>query len=364
MIGKYLPFPMRLFLAVRGGFAMTDPLAEDSDTAIRLYLALFTLGLVLGCVDQAVDQHWTKASICFVLSLPCAVIEFRWKKLKQWRKRRKERTSRVIPYDSTPKEQTSLETPEKKEEMVFVDVTPAYLLNFYKEHIGVQADKLAEAYVGKWMKVSGRLGNVERFLEISWRATFEQSTEEIVLQGGFITMMFYEQKWIDRLAVLRRGDKINVIGQIRMMVASSLVLEKCQLSDIDFKKMAETVYPPPDTFVPMEQAARRAFEAVEHYPKAPRDINPKVVTRYYADLIRISIKSPLYGCAPGSRNKTLVPPDSAEHLYIMQHDDYDASKLWKLSDKKNPAYTEVSIKESDLVKAINAVEDLVKEASK
>jgi hypothetical protein len=41
-----------------------------------------------------------------------------------------------------------------------VDVTPAYLASLYGEHTEIQADKLLEAFVGKWMRVSGSVEEV------------------------------------------------------------------------------------------------------------------------------------------------------------------------------------------------------------
>jgi hypothetical protein len=43
-----------------------------------------------------------------------------------------------------------------------VDVSPDYLRGLFKDHTSIQAQKLVAAYLGKWMRTSGRLGDVLR----------------------------------------------------------------------------------------------------------------------------------------------------------------------------------------------------------
>ncbi len=43
---------------------------------------------------------------------------------------------------------------------VIVDVTPDYLMGLFDQHTSVQAQKLIEPYIGKWIRVSGRLHDV------------------------------------------------------------------------------------------------------------------------------------------------------------------------------------------------------------
>lgn len=157
------------------------------------------------------------------ITVPIGIGMFVWVAYEKWLDRR---TPAVAKRDFRiePKKQ------ELMQEREFVDVEPAYLLKLYKDHISVQADKLAGVYVGKWMKVSGRLGNVERFLN-SWRVRFEFNLEESVRQGGDVSMFFDDEMQVDRLATLKRGDQITVVGQIKPMVAALLILEKCELAE-------------------------------------------------------------------------------------------------------------------------------------
>jgi len=45
---------------------------------------------------------------------------------------------------------------------VFVgeNVTPKYLVSFFEEHTSIQASQMAKPFIGKWMKISGRLNEV------------------------------------------------------------------------------------------------------------------------------------------------------------------------------------------------------------
>ena len=70
---------------------------------------------------------------------------------------------------------------------IVVDVTPEYLTGLFKQHLNVQAKKLIEAYIGKWMKVSGPLGDVY-FNQVTFgqRRPFERATVYMYPSAGFM----------------------------------------------------------------------------------------------------------------------------------------------------------------------------------
>lgn len=108
------------------------------------------------------------------------------------------------------------------DERIIVDVTPEHLGRFVNQHTAIQADKLVEAYLGKWIKVAGPLGNV-----YSGAVTFAYRTFGDVT----IYMYFDMEKWKDRLSVLTRDARINVIGQIKRVSSMEVQLENCELID-------------------------------------------------------------------------------------------------------------------------------------
>lgn len=126
----------------------------------------------------------------------------------------------------------------ERQERVFVaaSITPEYLLAFFREHTATQARKLAEAYVGKWMKVSGSLGDVNSYDESLATVAFASRDVAFGEQTWFDytgLFMYFHDRWVDRVAILKRGDKLTVIGQIKEVERIALLLDNCELVDSD-----------------------------------------------------------------------------------------------------------------------------------
>jgi hypothetical protein len=98
-----------------------------------------------------------------------------------------------------------------------VDVTPEYLMHFFEGHTDMQARARVADFIGKWMQVSGPLGNVSPELQVSFA------------DKSPVHMFFHKKKWGDRLLTLSRGDNITVIGQIAYVERGNLVLYSCEL---------------------------------------------------------------------------------------------------------------------------------------
>lgn len=109
---------------------------------------------------------------------------------------------------------------------VLVDVTPQYLTDFFREHTDIQAKKLLEAFIGKWMRVSGPVGDVYAHDESNATVYFNPPT----YRRTKILMYFNDKRNIDeRLRVRRKGDAITVIGQIDWAWPHALELDNCEL---------------------------------------------------------------------------------------------------------------------------------------
>ena len=109
---------------------------------------------------------------------------------------------------------------------VLVDVTPQYLTDFFREHTDIQARKLLEAFIGKWMRVSGPVGDVYPNDESNATVYFYPPT-----YGRTQVLMYFNDKAIidDRLRVLKKGDRKTVIGQIDWAWPQQLELDNCEL---------------------------------------------------------------------------------------------------------------------------------------
>jgi hypothetical protein len=116
-------------------------------------------------------------------------------------------------------------------ERIIVDVEPQYLIKLFDAHTDVQAKKLVEAYIGKWLVVSGEVVNVIGG-EDEWSVFIKLHPNDPKDFNTYIVGMYFrEKKWIDRIAVLRRGDKITAVGQIEAVDVFSIRLNNCELTD-------------------------------------------------------------------------------------------------------------------------------------
>jgi len=111
---------------------------------------------------------------------------------------------------------------------IIVDVTPEYLMDLYKDRMTVQGDALFAPYKSKWMKLSGPAGNIT-----SGGGPWGISVFFALDPGpnsGKIVELFFDDKWKDSLAVLRKGQKISALCQIAD-AASGLILRvtSCEL---------------------------------------------------------------------------------------------------------------------------------------
>jgi hypothetical protein len=107
-----------------------------------------------------------------------------------------------------------------------VGVTPEYLTELFDEHTSIQAEKLIEAFIGKWMRLSGPVGNVSAIGEDAVSVSLKSETFE----HPVVFLRFYGKCTIEnQLRVLKKGDEITVIGQIREVTSMWIELENCEL---------------------------------------------------------------------------------------------------------------------------------------
>jgi predicted thioredoxin/glutaredoxin len=116
--------------------------------------------------------------------------------------------------------QSEGETPDR----VIVNVAPEYLTGFFKEHTEAQANKLVSAYIGKWIKISGFVGDVG--LSESFATVYMELPQCIA-----VYLQFNGKKLMNRVEVIRRGEEIHAIGQIDRVSAATFRLKNCELLD-------------------------------------------------------------------------------------------------------------------------------------
>jgi hypothetical protein len=148
-----------------------------------------------------------------------------------------EKTANTPPNEAAavhPKAPESTRNQDEKQDRVFVgeNITPKYLIGIFREHTDIQGAALTSAYLGKWMKVSGSLGNVISTSPYRAQLTFERAEVPLTERTWFDYtdfFMMFRKPWIDRLAIARRGDRLTVIGQIERIDGVSVQLDSCEL---------------------------------------------------------------------------------------------------------------------------------------
>jgi hypothetical protein len=99
---------------------------------------------------------------------------------------------------------------------------PRELCSVYQDHISVQADKLAEVYIGKWLRVSGTLDDVHHQQDGIHVSLVEY------LQPPAIHATFHDSAG-PHLFHLQRNSPISLIGQIKSISAYNVFLGNCEL---------------------------------------------------------------------------------------------------------------------------------------
>jgi hypothetical protein len=95
------------------------------------------------------------------------------------------------------------------------------LTGLFDEHTSIQAEKLVEAFIGKWVRVSGTVGNVTAIAGGGAKVQLPRDSEH-----SMVFMRFNDKSVVE---VLKKGDPITVIGKIRQVSTLWLELENCEL---------------------------------------------------------------------------------------------------------------------------------------
>jgi putative nucleic acid binding protein len=133
-----------------------------------------------------------------------------------------------VPAVQVPAPPTIADSPQEVKlppNREIIDATPDYLVALFDQHTSIQAQRLIEPYIGKWMIVSGRLRDIADHGHGS-QLTFESSA---INEFGVVFMWFRQPDRSDRLSVLRRGTELTVLGQIRWVNKIEVNLDNCEL---------------------------------------------------------------------------------------------------------------------------------------
>jgi hypothetical protein len=125
--------------------------------------------------------------------------------------------------------------PDPPKQFVDPHVTPDCLVGLYDGNTALRAETLISEQIGKWMSVSGPLGEIHpgSIMLTSGRRTrslavFAYGTKPTVY-------MWFSDEWFHRLALLPQNQNISVVGKIKNVTGynSKVELENCELVDPD-----------------------------------------------------------------------------------------------------------------------------------
>lgn len=108
---------------------------------------------------------------------------------------------------------------------IYVQITPAELVNLFAGRTNHEANKLFEVYTGKWMSVVGPLNDVtitDSFILVYFMI------EGAKILGSIVRCKFSIEAKND-VSHLKVGDRIRVDGEIESGEAMTLKLTRCEL---------------------------------------------------------------------------------------------------------------------------------------
>jgi hypothetical protein len=112
----------------------------------------------------------------------------------------------------------------------FVNQTPAELVGLYHNMTDLQAQKLLEPFIGRWIKVSGPFQNV-RAASSNGIAWVDLSNNAGLRPGQATHLGFDADKWLARLSTLKLGEQLEIAGQIEAVDRHVVYLRHCELID-------------------------------------------------------------------------------------------------------------------------------------
>jgi hypothetical protein len=113
----------------------------------------------------------------------------------------------------------------------FADASPAEIMSVFQGNTAIQSDKLLRPHIGKWLRVTGPLHNVT-----TWSPTghFSQVTlDNFTGNNIWMWFVFNDKRVVEgRLAALRIGTQLTIVGKISEIGRLGITLEECQIESV------------------------------------------------------------------------------------------------------------------------------------
>jgi hypothetical protein len=103
-------------------------------------------------------------------------------------------------------------------------------MKLFRDNTAMQAQKLIGDYVGKWMRVSGRVVNVSSIgnnIQVLMRPPISENRPD-----DYIDLQF-APGWKDRVSILRRDDEISAEGRLANVSGLWISFNDCELIEME-----------------------------------------------------------------------------------------------------------------------------------
>ncbi len=134
-------------------------------------------------------------------------------------------TPKDIPKETPPEQATSTQISDGRT----IDSDDfQYLRSCFEGRTEIEAERLVQPYLGKWVRVSGTVANVVGGGD---RASFT-----VTLENKYAFFNFREDRWRSRLEVLRQGAHISLLGRITSIHSWKIDIDDCELLNLALVK--------------------------------------------------------------------------------------------------------------------------------
>lgn len=124
-----------------------------------------------------------------------------------------------------PESITQKPPPEGERVNVPDGVTAIFLRAQYNDKTALEAGRLLAPYIGKWLRVSGKVFEVAHDEPISWSAAIDDDPNDSMATS----MLYFEDGEAPKLEMLRRSVNISAVGQIAKVDRRMVRLDHCVL---------------------------------------------------------------------------------------------------------------------------------------
>lgn len=122
---------------------------------------------------------------------------------------------------------TALQAPPASlEKRIFIDRTPEQLCAELQGVTGVKGQARIALYLGKWLRVTGPLGNVHKISDTERMVTF---ADRDIFHYNVVWAGVRDRESVERLDVKDAGDPITIVGRIDRVDIQNVHLESSEL---------------------------------------------------------------------------------------------------------------------------------------